>query len=252
MTPEMLIEARKRATEFAKANLSTCASEILAMNESGVLKPDGKVRELAKLCAVFTGGHDPLGVAESIVKNLALHTLSQHQQHDFDALWRVHGADDDAYTVARTWYELGRTGAAQPQPTPQQLFLLSVGMPGISAHYSAGHPQGVMVLLHSHSLPTVTKESLWADFNRHVLAAVVIALHLQPDHPVFHLDEIITSVSDLAKLEQLIASVDKSVDPRAAAWLQSFLQVVDVVEADRYRVMTGGLVAKLVDSKRAA
>jgi len=118
MPPEMLIEARKRATEFAKANLSSCASEILAMNESGVLKPDGKVRELAKLCAVFTGGHDPLGVAESIVKNLALGTLSQHQQQDFDALWRVHGADDDAYTVARTWYELGRTGAAQPQPTP--------------------------------------------------------------------------------------------------------------------------------------
>lgn len=252
MPPEMLIEARKRATEFAKANLSSCASEILAMNESGVLKPGGEMRELAKLCAEFTGGHDPLGVAESIVKNLALGTLAQHQQHDFDALWRVHGADDDAYTVARTWYELGRTGAAQPQPTPQQLFLLSVGMPGISAHYSTGHPQGVIVLLHSHSLPPLTKESLWADFNRHVLAAVVIALHLQPDHPVFHMDEIITSVSDLAKLEQLIASVDKSVDPRAAAWLQSFLQVVDVLEADRFRAMTGGLVAKLVDSKQVA
>lgn len=250
MTPEILIEARKRATEFAKANLSTCASEILAMNESGVLKPDGKVRELAKLCAVFTGGHDPLGVAESIVKNLALGTLSQHQKQDFDALWRVHGADDDSYTVARTWYELGRTGAAQPQPSPQQLF--SLGMPGLSAHYSAGHPPGVTVLLHSHSLPTLTKESLWADFNRHVLAAVVIALHLQSDHPVFHLDEIITSVSDLAKLERLIASVDKSADPRAAAWLQSFLQVVDVVEADRFRAMTDGLVAKLVDYKCAA
>lgn len=250
MTPEMLIEARKRATEFAKANLSTCASEILSMNESGVLKSDGKVRELAKLCAEFTGGHDPLGVAESIVKNLALGTLAQHQQHDFDALWRAHGADDDAYTVARTWYELGRTGAAQHQPTPQPQ--LSLGMPGISAHFSAGHPQGVTVQLHSHSLPTLTKELLLADFNRHVLAAVVIALHLQPDHPVFHLDEIITGVSDLSKLEQLIASVDKSTDPRAAAWLQSFLQVVDVEEADRFRVMTGGLVAKLVDSKQVA
>lgn len=250
MTPEMLIAARERATEFAKANLSVCASEILAQNESGVLKSDGKVRELAKLCAEFTGGHDPLGVAESIVKNLALGTLAQHQQQDFDALWRVHGADDDAYTVARTWYELGRTGAGLAEQATHKL--LSLGMPGISAHYSAGHPQGVMVLLHSHSLPTLTKESLWADLNRHVLAAVVIAWHLQPDHPVFHLDEIIATVSDLTKLKELIATIDKAADPQAGAWLQSFLLVVDEVEADRFRVMTGGLVAKLVDSKQAA
>lgn len=250
MTPETLIAARERATEFAKANLSVCASEILDQNESGVLKSDGKVRELAKLCAVFTGGHDPLGVAESIVKNLALGSLAQHQQQDFDALWRVHGADDDAYTIARTWFELGRNGAGLGQPSPQKL--LSLGLPGISAHYSAGYPQGVMVLLHSHSLPILTKESLWADFNRHVLAAVVIAWHLQPDHPVFHLDEIIATVSDLTKLKELIATTDKAADPLAAAWLQSFLLVVDEVEADRFRVMTCGLVAKLVDSKQAA
>ena len=61
MSPEMMIAARERATEFARAKLNRSAGEILAQNESGILKTDGKVRELAKLCAEFTGGHNPLG-----------------------------------------------------------------------------------------------------------------------------------------------------------------------------------------------
>lgn len=250
MSPEMMIAARERATEFAKANLSVCAGEILAQNESGILKTDGKVRELAKLCAEFTGGHNPLGVAESMVKNLALLSLARHQQQDFEALWGVHGVDDDAYTVARTWFELGRTGAAAAVPANQEL--LSLDMPGISIHYIAGSPQGVHVLLSSTTLPVLDKDVMWADFSRYALVASVLALHLQPDHPVFHLKEIIATVSDLTKLKELIANIDTSTHRLAASWLGDYLGTLGEADDQRFRVLSQGLVAKLIGLQEAA
>lgn len=250
MSPEMMIAARERATEFAKANLSVCAGEILAQNESGILKADGKVRELAKLCAEFTGGHNPLGVAESIVKNLALASLAQHHQPDFEALWRAHGTDDDAYTVARTWFDLGRSAAVTAEPGTQEL--LSLDMPGISIHYIAGSPQGVHVLLSGTTLPVLDKDVMWTDFNRYALVASVLALHLQPDHPVFHLDEIIAAVSDLSKLKGLIANVDTGSHRVAANWLGDYLGALGAADYQRFRVLTQSLVSKLAAARQAA
>lgn len=250
MSPEMLVEARERATKFAKDNLSVCAGEILAQNESGVLKSDGKVRELAKLCAEFTGGHNPLGVAESLVKDLALASLAQHQQPDFEALWRTHGADGDAYTVARTWFDLGRTGAVSAQPGTQEL--LSLDMPGISINYTASSPKGVYVQLSSTTLPALDKDIMWADFSRYALVASVLALHLQPDNPVFHLDEVIATLSDLAKLKELIANVDSGTHRFAAGWLSHYLGALGASDDQRFRVLTQGLVAKLAKAKQAA
>ncbi len=251
MSSEVLIMARDRANDFAKTNLSVCAGEVYDMNESGVLKPDGKVRELAKLCASFSGGHDPVGIAVSFVMKLSLATIANSQrQQDFDALWLSQGADGDSYSVARTWFDLGRAGAGlQVQSTTE---LLSLDVPGVSARYCAGHPQGVIVKLLSRSLPILSQESVWIDFNRHALAAVLIAWHLQPDHPVFNLDDVIATVSDLLKLEALISNVDKNSDPHAASWLHNYLQAVGLQESTRFQAMACSLASRLADTKRVA
>lgn len=66
-----LTEARDRANAFAKSHIRECAAEILQWKDNAVLS-EGRLRELAALCAEYTGAHDALKVAESIVTDLAL------------------------------------------------------------------------------------------------------------------------------------------------------------------------------------
>lgn len=66
-----LAEARDRANAFAASHIRECAAEILEWKDKAVLS-NGRLRELAKLCAEYTSDHDGLKVAESIVTDLAL------------------------------------------------------------------------------------------------------------------------------------------------------------------------------------
>jgi hypothetical protein len=67
-------ELRKASEVFVNAHLRECAAELLEWSDTGVLR-DGRVRELAKLCAQWTGPSNALNVAESYVKHAALEAL---------------------------------------------------------------------------------------------------------------------------------------------------------------------------------
>lgn len=62
---------RYKSEEFAAANLRECAEELLEWNDTASLR-DGKVRELARLCAVWASEHVALPIAERIVQRAAL------------------------------------------------------------------------------------------------------------------------------------------------------------------------------------
>ena len=63
-----LIEQREAAIALVEANLAQCCTELIEWSDTGVLS-DGKVREVARLCAF--AGHSDLSVAETIIKRLA-------------------------------------------------------------------------------------------------------------------------------------------------------------------------------------
>ncbi len=65
-TNDKLREARTAAEEFAKGNASECAAEIINWQDTAILK-DGKVRDLAVLCAKYVGGDHALRAAESLI-----------------------------------------------------------------------------------------------------------------------------------------------------------------------------------------
>jgi hypothetical protein len=66
------LDSRDAANRFARENLQECAVEILEMKATGVLR-DGKVRQLAEICACFVGtASAALSVAEAIVNAAAL------------------------------------------------------------------------------------------------------------------------------------------------------------------------------------
>lgn len=65
-TNDKLREARTAAEEFAKGNASECAAEIINWQDTAILK-DGKVRNLAVLCAKYVGGDHALQAAESLI-----------------------------------------------------------------------------------------------------------------------------------------------------------------------------------------
>lgn len=65
---------RNESEEFAAANLRECAEELLEWNNTGLLR-DGKVRELARLCAVWAGDRDSLSISQRIVEHGALRAV---------------------------------------------------------------------------------------------------------------------------------------------------------------------------------
>ncbi|HGF9701767.1 hypothetical protein [Pseudomonas aeruginosa] len=71
--------ARDRANAFARLHLPECAAELLSWKETSLLPTDGRIRELAKLCAEFTGPVASLGVAEATVFSVALQALTGAQ-----------------------------------------------------------------------------------------------------------------------------------------------------------------------------
>jgi len=71
-------EMRTECENFAKAHIIECANELIEWSRTGLLV-DGKVRELARQCAKWTGAKDSLTVAESIVKNEALLLCSRNE-----------------------------------------------------------------------------------------------------------------------------------------------------------------------------
>lgn len=80
---------RDESEEFAAANLRECAEELLEWSDTAFLR-DGKVRELARLCAVWTGDRDALPIAERIVQRAALRAAVTPNAR----LSRQGGADD--------------------------------------------------------------------------------------------------------------------------------------------------------------
>lgn len=66
---DTLAQQREVAEDFAREHLRECAAELLELYSAGVL-PDGKVRHLISQCAF--AGYSAMGVAESLVKRLAL------------------------------------------------------------------------------------------------------------------------------------------------------------------------------------
>ncbi|EPK5306233.1 hypothetical protein OR553_004181 [Pseudomonas aeruginosa] len=71
--------ARDRANAFARLHLQECAAELMSWKETSLLPTDGRIRELAKLCAEFTGPVASLGVAEATVYSVALQALTGPQ-----------------------------------------------------------------------------------------------------------------------------------------------------------------------------
>lgn len=68
--------ARDRAQAFAKEHLAECAAELLKWKDTSVLASGGKVRQLASICAEYTGTSYSLGVAESTIYRAALEAVS--------------------------------------------------------------------------------------------------------------------------------------------------------------------------------
>lgn len=108
-----LLDARERANQFAKVHLSECAAELLSWKETSILLPGGKVRQLAQLCAEYTGNVASLGVAESTINAAALTAQAMSAKTDFHQLWDRHGVDGESYEVARQWFALGQQTARQ-------------------------------------------------------------------------------------------------------------------------------------------
>lgn len=75
-TPNESQAARYRAEAFAKQHLPECAAELLEWKDTSVLASNGRVRQLAKICAEYTGPSYSLGVAESTIFRAALESLS--------------------------------------------------------------------------------------------------------------------------------------------------------------------------------
>ena len=69
--PEIdLVALRTAAQEFSREHLTACCAEMVELANTGVL-PQGRVRELATMCATFAGS-DGLKVAEAMVKHEAM------------------------------------------------------------------------------------------------------------------------------------------------------------------------------------
>lgn len=68
-------ELRDASEAFAAANLRECADELLEWSATALLR-NGKVRELAKLCAEWAGERDALSIAERIVQHAALRAVA--------------------------------------------------------------------------------------------------------------------------------------------------------------------------------
>ncbi len=62
---------RDKARRFAAEHLRECAEELREWQDTAILR-DGRVRELAKICARFIENHDSLRVAESFINRAAL------------------------------------------------------------------------------------------------------------------------------------------------------------------------------------
>lgn len=73
------VKLRDESEKFAADHLRECAEELLEWSDTAILR-DGKVRELAQLCAVWAGHHDALAIAESLIKRAALQFVSQEPQ----------------------------------------------------------------------------------------------------------------------------------------------------------------------------
>ena len=65
---------RDESEAFAAAHMRDCAEELLEWSDTALLR-DGKVRELARLCAVWAGDRDALPIAERIVQRAALRAV---------------------------------------------------------------------------------------------------------------------------------------------------------------------------------
>ena len=74
---------------------------------------EGKVRQLAQLCAEYTGNVASLGVAESTINAAALAAQAMPAKTDFHQLWDRHGVDGESYDVAQQWFALGQQSAPQ-------------------------------------------------------------------------------------------------------------------------------------------
>lgn len=71
----MDIKAKKQESiEFARRHLQECAGELLTWQDTGTL-PDGKMRELARMCAAWTDESNALSIAEHTVQREALRYL---------------------------------------------------------------------------------------------------------------------------------------------------------------------------------
>lgn len=69
-----LQELRKQAEQFAQDNLAQCAAEMLVMADTGRL-PDGKVRELSRMCLRWSSASSALPLAQSLVHRCALEAV---------------------------------------------------------------------------------------------------------------------------------------------------------------------------------
>jgi hypothetical protein len=67
--------AREAAEAFCAANLKACCAELVEWSRTALLR-DGKVRELASLCAVYMGEYDSLKLAERMVQNAACELIA--------------------------------------------------------------------------------------------------------------------------------------------------------------------------------
>lgn len=135
----MDIKAKKQESiDFARAHLRECAGELLAWQDTGTL-PDGKMRELARMCTAWTDESNALSIAEHTVQREALRRAHRDPQVDrvaqleqaLNAMWAFasamvakHGMEgDESMTDAehQAFQEAGaQANTALVEKTPQE------------------------------------------------------------------------------------------------------------------------------------
>lgn len=219
MTTDQIRIAREQAAAFVESNIGTCATELLEWKETGTLS-SGKVRELAQLCAAFTGGHNPLGLADSMISFAALRAVSaQHREVE-----------------------------PKLQPEKPMMLKLKCVQPEVSVHYTPGDPAGVRVTISPAQLHPVSKHRFRIDVVRYAVIASAIALELQPDKPVFQVMDLVQLLMDLPRLRSMVACIRPEDSPchrHCVEWLHHYLSYWNDGDAERYRILMQGTASKL-------
>ncbi|HBO7965266.1 TPA: hypothetical protein L5C46_003733 [Pseudomonas aeruginosa] len=247
--------ARDRANAFARLHLQECAAELLSWKETSLLPTDGRIRELAKLCAEFTGPVASLGVAEATVYSIALQALSTSvSQLNVSKISSQDLHQTESVTSPQAPKSALRKMELESLDDPGGVLFLNFNMQGLSVRY-AGQGEIQVDMLEGNAPLPISQHDFWTNVARHSLAAAVIVLKLHhPQSSNVQLKDILTILRDLEQMLALVNSAPK-VHTGCASWtdwLHSYLWYWKGEEqggwdARRFKALHLGLVMKLTE-----